>query len=154
MKPSIDINGNEIKADMIIINTITKNHLYIDGHILEYVIQGMDCTHLKIVYTKPTKEQILEISKPENSDEVKKYVPVGRQYKNINALKNAIQRKEEALTTEQRKNTEKFSRIGFGSNMRGYKNVSQMSFTKETRLKDQLANLIEQLDHLEFKKVA
>lgn len=69
-----------------------------------------------------------------------------REYKNIESLQKAITKKEEAYKKARNESTRKFANIGFGSNMRGYKNVSQLSFSKEDKLRDDLRELHCQLE--------
>jgi len=84
------------------------------------------------------------------NNSIANYVPIGRAYKNIDSLKRAIERKEAQLEKEHIKNVNAFANIGFGTNMRGYKRVSSLSYTKEDRLKEQLEVLQMQLKKLEF----
>lgn len=74
---------------------------------------------------------------------------MARTYKNIDKLKIAIQKKEEAYEKEKRLGIQKFANIGFGANMRGYKKVSSLSDTKEYKLRDDLEDLKNQLKELE-----
>lgn len=74
---------------------------------------------------------------------------MAREYTNIDKLKKAIKKKEEAYEKERKLGIEKFARIGFGANMRGYKKVSSLSDNKEYKLRDDLRELNEQLEKLE-----
>lgn len=72
-----------------------------------------------------------------------------RIYKNIEKLKEVIAKKEESYKKACDESTRKFANIGFGSNMRGYKKVSSLSYRKEDKLRDDLKELYQQLENLE-----
>lgn len=72
-----------------------------------------------------------------------------RVYKDIKKLKEAIAKKEESYKKAYEESTRKFANIGFGSNMRGYKKVSSLSYRKEDKLRDDLKELYQQLENLE-----
>jgi len=87
------------------------------------------------------------------NNKILNYTPIGRVYKNIDSLKIAIERKEAQLEKEHIKNVNAFANIGFGTNMRGYKKLSSLSYAKEDSLKEQLSDLEMQLQKLEIQRV-
>lgn len=62
-----------------------------------------------------------------------------RNYKNIDSLKKAIEKKEQSYEKAKEESTKKFRNIGFGHSMRCSK--INISFTKEDKLKADLREM-------------
>ena len=75
-----------------------------------------------------------------------------RNYKNIDSLKKAILKKEDALLKAKQESSRKLNNIGFGHSMRCTK--INVSFTKEDKLSDDLKQMYILLEEMKLQEVA